>query len=269
MKYFKHIIIFLNIFIISCGIPDVTGITLDLNQPYIVEVIPGDGKVTIKFEAQNNEPAFSGYNVYFGDSFNPRKYMVYNQQLNLPTINALKSEVVNNFNFAIESGVYYSSNKTDIVTLNTGDIPNGTPIYVWISSYQISPMQESTYSYDNYVKSATPRPERLDVTVSSGTIEMDGVSIADIVSKSGNLYFENVTGGGMQVISGSALDNIVVAPKGGYMTNSFKIVEGRLYLIRVGSAAKFHYAKIFVKSVSPAQAVIDYCVQLSPNILSY
>ena len=59
---------------VSCGLPDVTGITLELNQPYITKIIPGDNQLTVEFEAQNNEPSFSGYNIYFGDSTDPRKY---------------------------------------------------------------------------------------------------------------------------------------------------------------------------------------------------
>ena len=57
-----------SILMLSCGLPDVTGVTLELNQPYITKVIPGNNKLTVEFEAQNNEPSFSGYNIYFGEN---------------------------------------------------------------------------------------------------------------------------------------------------------------------------------------------------------
>ena len=79
IKLFFYITISSLLFI-SCGLPDVTGITLELNQPYITKVIPGNNKITVEFEAQNNEPSFSGYNIYFGDSTNPRKYRLYNKR---------------------------------------------------------------------------------------------------------------------------------------------------------------------------------------------
>ena len=50
---------------------------------------------------QNNEISFSGYNIYFGDSTNPRKYKLYNQQKALPTMQETTSQVVKKYSFTI------------------------------------------------------------------------------------------------------------------------------------------------------------------------
>ena len=76
-KLFFISILFFNImFTISCGLPDITSIYQEMNQPFITKLIPGPNKVTVEFQAQNNEPAFSGYNIYFGDSVNPQNYTI-------------------------------------------------------------------------------------------------------------------------------------------------------------------------------------------------
>ena len=184
MNIVKKLFIFIIILsAVSCGLPDVTGITLELNQPYITKVIPGENKLVVEFEAQNNEPSFSGYNIYFGDSTNPRKYRLYNQQKALPTMTELSSTTVKKYSFTIEIGSYFSTNSTDIDTLKVNDLNNGIPIYVWVSAYQISPQLESYYYYDNFVKMGTPRPEILNQTINpNASLTIDGRELAKLIN---------------------------------------------------------------------------------------
>lgn len=272
MKKIKIIsIIIIILLTISCGLPDVTGITLELNQPYITKVIPGNQKLTVEFEAQNNEPSFSGYNIYFGDSTNPRKYKLYNEQKALPTITEKKSESIMKYSFTIEIGKYFSTNNYDISTLKEQDIPNGIPIYIWISAYQITPQLESYYYYDNFVKMGTPRPEILNQTVTADTtINGTGRDIAVLTTDlNGQLVFKNIAGGSMMRISGNSLTDIVVPPENGYSTSELRAAAGRLYLIKIVENSNSYYAKIYVRSVNGNTAVIDYCHQYSADILSY
>lgn len=273
---FNLLIILAPLFFISCGLPDVTGITQDMNQPFIVRTIPGDTKVTVVFEAQNNEPAFSGYNIYFGDSVNPRKYKLYNAQQNLPTMQEQRRETLKTYTYIIEPNLYYSTNSTDIGQLNQGgvDIANGTPMYIWVGAYQISPTLESYYYYDNFVQMGTPRPEALNQNITVGS-PIGGVgtpltrSLARVVNNGGILYFENVTGGSIQRQTATSLTDITIPPELGYVTSNLEIIADRLYLLKITEGGNSYYGKIFVKSVSGTSAVVDYCYQPSANILSY
>ena len=152
-KLFFISILFFNImFTISCGLPDITSIYQEMNQPFITKLIPGPNKVTVEFQAQNNEPAFSGYNIYFGDSVNPQKYKLYNQQKTRPTIITKNSQNITTHSYTIETGSYYSTGgDSEVTTLTQSEIQNGIPIYIWVSAYQMTPQSESSYSYDNYV----------------------------------------------------------------------------------------------------------------------
>ena len=255
---------------ISCGLPDVTGITLELNQPYITKVIPGNNKLIVEFEAQNNEPSFSGYNVYFGDSTDPRKYKLYSPQKYLPTISDKPFSTVKKYSFTIEVGTYYSTGGSEIDTLTTYELNNGIPIYVWVSAYQITPQLESYYYYDNFVKMGTPRPEALNQTVSpTTTINGTGRDIAIIATSGGQLVFQNVSGGSMMRVTGNSLSDIVVPPESGYGTGELQVTANRLYLIKITDGGNSYYGKIYVRSVTGNSAVIDYCHQPSANILSY
>lgn len=255
---------------ISCGLPDVTGVTLELNQPYITRVIPGNNKITVEFEAQNNEAPFSGYNIYFGDSTNPRKYRIYNQQKALPTMTETKSAVTKKYSFTIETGAYFSTNYTDIYTLKDYDLNNGIPVYIWVSAYQIAPQLESYYYYDNFVKMGTPRPEALNQSISPNSkLSIEGRDLATAVNKSGKLYFQNAGNGSMMVMSGNSLTDIVVPPESGYGKIDLEVKANRLYLIKITDNNNSYYGKIYVRSVSGTSAVVDYCRQTAPNILSY
>ena len=197
MYYFCRIFIFIVFLItlISCGLPDITSITQEMNQPFITKITPMDQKIVVEFQAQNNEPAFSGYNIYFGDSVNPRIYRVYSQQKTIPTIVTTRSTTLQTFTFTIEKNIYYTgSNVTEVSLLPETDIRNGIPIYVWVSAYQITPQNESYYYYDNYVKMATPRPEMLNQTVNVGsTIILSESSLASLIlnNTDNKLYFSN------------------------------------------------------------------------------
>lgn len=256
---------------ISCGLPDVTGITLELNQPYITKIIPGDNQLTVEFEAQNNEPSFSGYNIYFGDSTDPRKYKLYSPQKYLPTITEKPFTTVKKYSYTIKIGDYYSTGGSEIDTLTSYELNNGIPIYVWVSSYQITPQLESYYYYDNFVKMGTPRPEILNRTVNAGeTIDGTGRAIATLVLSGTQLVFRNVANGSMMRVSGSSLTDIVVPPENGYGTADLQVLAGRLYLIKITEGGNSYYGKIYVRSVNgTSSAVIDYCHQPSANILSY
>ena len=108
-KLFFISILFFNImFTISCGLPDITSIYQEMNQPFITKLTPGPNKVTVEFQAQNNEPAFSGYNIYFGDSVNPQKYKLYNQQKTRQTIITKNSQNITTHSYTIETGSFIS-----------------------------------------------------------------------------------------------------------------------------------------------------------------
>ena len=98
VKFFLYILFFISC--VSCGLPDITSITQEMNQPFITKITPMDQKIVVEFQAQNNEPAFSGYNIYFGDSVNPRIYRVYSQQKTIPTIVTTRSSTLQTFTFS-------------------------------------------------------------------------------------------------------------------------------------------------------------------------
>lgn len=278
MNYFCRIlisIIFL-VTLISCGLPDITSITQEMNQPFITKITPMDQKIVVEFQAQNNEPAFSGYNIYFGDSVNPRIYRIYSQQKTIPTIVTTRSTTLQTFTFTIEKNIYYTgSNVTEISLLPETEIRNGIPIYVWVSSYQITPQNESYYYYDNYVKMATPRPEVLNQTVNvDNTISLSGGNLATLSINGNKLYFtkpqEETGTWSIQRVAGTSLYDIVVPPTEGYTTKSLEVIADRLYLIKINRGNNNYYGKIFVRSVNGTSSIVaDYCYQISADILSY
>lgn len=280
MNYFCRILISIVFIVtlISCGLPDITSITQEMNQPFITKITPMDQKIVVEFQAQNNEPAFSGYNIYFGDSVNPRIYRIYSQQKTIPTIVTTRSTTLQTFTFTIEKNIYYTgSNVTEISLLPETEIRNGIPIYVWVSSYQITPQNESYYYYDNYVKMATPRPEVLNQTVNVGsTIVLSEGYLANLTLNTADnkLYFsspqrENETWS-LQRVAGTSLYDIVVPPTEGYTTESLEVIADRLYLIKINRGNNNYYGKIFVRSVNGTSSIVaDYCYQISADILSY
>ena len=272
-KLFFISILFFNImFTISCGLPDITSIYQEMNQPFITKLIPGPNKVTVEFQAQNNEPAFSGYNIYFGDSVNPQKYKLYNQQKTRPTIINKNSQNITSYSYTIEVGSYYSTGgDSEVTTLTTSEIQNGIPIYVWVSAYQITPQNESIYYFD-YAQMATPRAEELDKSVSTGSspISSGGKQLATVGTSGGNLTFQNNTsGGGIQSRSATSLSDVTIPPESGYSTAALTVEANKLYLTKTTDGGKNYYGKIFVKGVNGTTATVDYCLQTAANVLSY
>ena len=270
MKRLIRLILAIVIFSVSCGLPDVTSITLEMNQPFITKLTPHSESITVEFIAQNNEPAFSGYNIYFGESVNPQRYRLYNSQKNRPTISAKGSGDITTYTYTIQAGSYYSEGSGEVNTLQSSALQNGIPIYVWVSSYQITPQNESSYYYDNYVKMATPRPESRNQTVSSGSSITLGASGRILATVGTGLTFQNSTGG-IQAVSASSLDEITVPPTNGYLINTAMTVQpNTLYLTRTQANGTNYYGKIFVRSVNgTSSANVDYALQTSGNILSY
>lgn len=264
-KLFFISILFFNImFTISCGLPDITSIYQEMNQPFITKLIPGPNKVTVEFQAQNNEPAFSGYNIYFGDSVNPQKYKLYNQQKTRPTIINKNSQNITSYSYTIEVGSYYSTGgDSEVTTLTESEIKNGIPIYVWVSAYQITPQHESIYYFD-YAQMATPRDETLNTSV-SGSITSGGKTLATL---SGTLSIQNSTGG-IQSRSATSLSDVTIPPESGYSTAALTVEANKLYLTKTTDGNDSYYGKIFVRSVSGGTATVDYCIQLAANVLSY
>lgn len=270
-KLFFISILFFNImFTISCGLPDITSIYQEMNQPFITKLIPGPNKVTVEFQAQNNEPAFSGYNIYFGDSVNPQKYKLYNQQKTRPTIVTRDSQNITMHRYTIEVGSYYSTGgDSEVTTLTTSEIQNGIPIYVWVSAYQITPQNESIYYFD-YAQMATPREETTGASFSSGNITSGGKTLATVSASGGSLTFQNNTsGGGIQSRSASSLYEVTIPPESGYSTAALTVEANKLYLTKTTDGGKNYYGKIFVKSVSGTTATVDYCLQTAADVLSY
>lgn len=270
-KLFFISILFFNImFTISCGLPDITSIYQEMNQPFITKLIPGPNKVTVEFQAQNNEPAFSGYNIYFGDRVNPQKYKLYNQQKTRPTIINKNSQNITMHSYTIGVGSYYSTGgDSEVTTLTTSEIPNGIPIYVWVSAYQITPQNESIYYFD-YAQMATPRTEELDKSVSTGSspISSGGKQLATVGTSGANLTFQNSTGG-IQSRSATSLSEVTIPPESGYSTTALTVEANKLYLTKTEDGGKNYYGKIFVKRVNGTTATVDYCIQLAANVLSY
>lgn len=266
-KLFFISILFFNImFTISCGLPDITSIYQEMNQPFITKLIPGPNKVTVEFQAQNNEPAFSGYNIYFGEKVNPQKYKLYNQQKTRPTIINKNSQNITSYSYTIGVGSYYSTGgDSEVTTLQESDIQNGIPIYVWVSAYQITPQNESIYYFD-YAQMATPRAEELNksINTSTGSITSGGKTLATL---SGN-NIQNSTGG-IQSRSASSLSDVTIPPTDGYSTAALPVQPNQLYLTKTTDGGKNYYGKIFVKRVNGTTATVDYCIQLAENVLSY
>lgn len=271
-KLFFISILFFNImFTISCGLPDITSIYQEMNQPFITKLIPGPNKVTVEFQAQNNEPAFSGYNIYFGRNDNPQEYKLYNQQKTRPTIINKNSQNMTTHRYTIQIGSYYSKGgDSEVTTLQESDIQNGIPIYVWVSAYQITPQNESTYYYA-YAQMATPRAETLNSSVSSSTGSItSSKQLATVSTSGGNLTFQNNTsGGGIQSRSASSLSEVTIPPESGYSTAALTVEANKLYLTKTTDGSDSYYGKIFVKSVNGTTATVDYCLQTAANVLSY
>ena len=272
-KLFFISILFFNImFTISCGLPDITSIYQEMNQPFITKLIPGPNKVTVEFQAQNNEPAFSGYNIYFGEKVNPQKYKLYNQQKTRPTIINKNSQNITSYSYTIGVGSYYSTGgDSEVTTLTVSEIPNGIPIYVWVSAYQITPQNESIYYFD-YAQMATPRDETLNksITTSTGSITSSKQLATVGTATRGGLTFQNNTsGGGIQSRSATSLSDVTIPPESGYSTAALTVQQNQLYLTKTVDGGKNYYGKIFVKSVSGGTATVDYCIQLAENVLSY
>ena len=237
-----------------------------MNQPFITKLTPHSESITVEFIAQNNEPAFSGYNIYFGESVNPQRYRLYNSQKNRPTISAKGSGDITTYTYTIQAGSYYSEGSGEVNTLQSSALQNGIPIYVWVSSYQITPQNESSYYYDNYVKMATPRPQASG-SFSSGNITL-GANNRILATVGTGLTFQNSTGG-IQSVSASSLDEITVPPTNGYSQTAMTVQANQLYLTRTIDNGTNYYGKIFVRSVSGGSANVDYALQTSGNILSY
>lgn len=269
-KLFFISILFFNImFTISCGLPDITSIYQEMNQPFITKLIPGPNKVTVEFQAQNNEPAFSGYNIYFGEKVNPQKYKLYNEQKNRPTIINKNSQNITTHSYTIGVGSYYSTGgDSEVQTLTESDIKNGIPIYVWVSAYQITPQNESIYYFD-YAKMATPRAETLNTTVSLGSTITSSKQLATLSGTVGNLTFQSTSGGGIQSRSATSLSEVTIPPESGYSTAALPVQQNRLYLTKTVEGNDSYYGKIFVKRVNGTNATVDYCIQLAANVLSY
>lgn len=270
-KLFFISILFFNImFTISCGLPDITSIYQEMNQPFITKLIPGPNKVTVEFQAQNNEPAFSGYNIYFGEKVNPQKYKLYNQQKTRPTIINKNSQNITTYSYTIGVGSYYSTGgDSEVTTLTESDIPNGIPIYVWVSAYQITPQHESIYYFD-YAQMATPRAETLNssITTSTGSITSSKLLATVGTATGGGLTFQNSTGG-IQSRSATSLSDVTIPPTDGYLNTALTVQPNQLYLTKTLEGNNSYYGKIFVKSVSGGTATVDYCIQLAENVLSY
>ena len=268
MKRLISLILAIVIFSVSCGLPDFTSITLEMNQPFITKLTPGPDSIKVEFQAQNNEPAFSGYNIYFGDSVNPQKYRLYNQQKARPTISARTSGDITTYTYEIKAGCYYSQGSGEIKTLTASELPQGIPIYVWVSAYQITPQNESYYYY-NYVKMATPRPQYSGSFSSGNNITLNNKTLANVSTSGGNLTFQNNTsGGGIQSRSASSLDEVTIPPTDGYVNTALTVQAQNLYLTRTIDKGTNYYGKIYVKSAGPP-ASVDYALQTSGNILSY
>lgn len=263
-KLFFISILFFNImFTISCGLPDITSIYQEMNQPFITKLIPGPNKVTVEFQAQNNEPAFSGYNIYFGEKVNPQKYKLYNQQKTRPTIINKNSQNITSYSYTIGVGSYYSTGgDSEVTTLTASEIPNGIPIYVWVSAYQITPQNESIYYFD-YAQMATPRDESLNQTV-SGSIKVGNRELATLSVN----YIQN-SSGGIQSRSATSLSDVTIPPTDGYSTAALPVQPNQLYLTKTTDGSDSYYGKIFVRSVGTGTATVDYCLQTAANVLSY
>lgn len=267
--FFISILFFYIMFTISCGLPDVTSIYQEMNQPFITKLTPGHNKVTVEFQAQNNEPAFSGYNIYFGDSVNPQKYKLYNQQKTRPTIIKKNSQTIATYTYTIEprNSYYSTGGDSEVTTLTESEIPNGIPIYVWVSAYQITPQNESIYYFD-YAQMATPRAETLNTSV-SGNITSENKTLATLSSGTGGaLNIQNSTGG-IQSRSATSLSEVTIPPTDGYSTAALTVQPNQLYLTKTLEGNNSYYGKIFVRSVSGTTATVDYCIQLAADVLSY
>ena len=271
----KRIIFIFNIafLFLSCGLPDASTIALNLNQPFIMRAMPGENSVTIEFKSQNDEPSFSGYNVYFGTDVEPRLYKIYSEQQQLPTIPANRSANITTHRFTIKEKLYATKQGEEgINELDNGDVANGLPMYIWVSSYQIAPTRESSFVYDFHVaEGVTPRYETIGQTIGVGvTMKIKENTMATLVNTAGVLHLKNASST-MQMRTATSLTDVNTAPESGYSTDDLEVSAGRLYLIRKTVGSSTLYGKIFVRSVNTSSStiVVDYCLQTADGILSY
>lgn len=154
-------------------------------------------------------------------------------------------------------------------------MPNGIPIYVFVSSYQITPENESAYYYDNYVLMGCPRSETLNSTINSGQSitsgsGSDSKTLATVSGSGTSLTFQNTTGG-IQTRAANSLNDVTYAPTDGYTTTTQTVSQNTLYLVKVtdSSSGNNYYGKIYVRNVNSGSVTVDYCLQSGANITNY
>ena len=274
----KYSLLFIILLIVcSCGSPDSSSIYIDLNQPYITRIAPGNQKLTVHFEAQNNEEGFSGYNVYYGDNVNQKQFVLLNDKNIFPTITTIGSDVVNKYEFTIEAGQNYS-NENGNGTLDGADIPNGLPRYVIVTAYNLFNNYESSYSYSNFVYMGCPRPEILNKNITTGeafagisTGNTGILNLGTLQNNAGILQIAPIAiNGGIQMRTATSINDINVPPVDGYINTPIDAQAGRLYLMKILIGSDIYYGKIYIQSVNPGTSIVaDYCVQIAAGITNY
>ncbi len=272
IKYFfiLPISIFILLSTLSCGFPDASSIYVDLNQPYITRVSPGENELTIHFEAQNNEENFVGYNVYFGDNIYQKEYSILNNNFSKPTITASKSQTVKQYSYTIKIGSNYTHTNGNSGRLQISDLPNGYPRYIIVTAYDLFNNWESSYAYDYFVALGVPRPEVNNQTIDVGG-SFNGISGFNLGTLNSSLEIVPSSGSLIQSVSATSLDDVNYPPLTGYSSGSVTATANTLYLMTTtGSESGTYYAKIFVKSVNGTSSIVaDYAVQTTAGLTNY
>lgn len=273
IKYLFISIIFLSI--LSCGFPDASSIYVNLNQPYITRVSPGENELTIYFEAQNNEINFSGYNVYYGDDVYQKIYTIYDENDSKPTISASKSETVQQYEYTISIGANYSNTNGNTGRLQNSDLANGYPRYIVVTAYDLFNNQESSLAYDHFVALGIPRPELLNQTISvNGRFDsIHGLNLGTLINDNGTLKIQPSSGSAIRSQSASSLSSVNYPPTNGYSSDSIEARANTIYLLTTESSDSEkppYYSKIFIRSINgTSSVVVDYAVQTAVGLTNY
>ncbi|MBI4976325.1 MAG: hypothetical protein HZC28_02525 [Spirochaetes bacterium] len=256
--------------LISCGEQNPNEIPLALNVPHITRIVPGDGKITVYFQSQNNEPGFSGYNIYWSDDIAQlQNQLLLNETLSKPTIKAQASVIMQEYSFTVEHSItYFKSTASSNTSATKVSLFNGLVYYFYVKAYNGQPEYESTFD-SALTANGSPRPQTLSYRMDTNTGLTFGSGQVKVLltNDSGSLYFLPMSNG-IQHMGSGTLTSLTVAPANGYDTFPVIAAAGHLYAVRT---AVTNYAKIAVLStdISGAFAVIDYCYQPTAGVVSY
>jgi hypothetical protein len=240
----------------ACGIEPFLS-PLVLQAPFNLEVFPGNGSLTVRFESVNTEDSFDGFDVHLAESSGVRTAEV------LPLLNSGTSPTIPSSRYLIAGGAVIEHTFTFDRDNNT--LQNGTTYYVAVRSRSF----EGRYSEFSGEVSTTLRPESVTPVVladSEGYSLLNGntsapwdVSCAVVTNA---CWLSSPTGTILDAgafLSGREYNKVTNAsfPSPG---TPVQALAGHVYVIK---RSDNRYGKVYVRSVSLTDVTFDWAFQPS------